>query len=131
MSGFDMYIYVIARKDGDDVSGPVKVGITKSLGGRLSALQTGSPHELVVVHALRVPTRDIATEMEECFHGTQRAHRMKGEWFDLDPYDAVVKLCLHFRFLVQLQVDDPAYHERIFEACGVNDAPGIGGRVTQ
>ena len=74
-----VYVYVIGRE-----RGPVKVGITASLGGRLAILQTGCPFKLTLFHAHAARNRDHAIWHEQSFHESYAEDRLIGEWFKLD-----------------------------------------------
>lgn len=68
-------IYIIGWSD----DGPVKVGIARDLKSRLSAIQTGCPFRLRVLHA--VPAGRFAQMVEAETHRTLAEHRLEGEWF--------------------------------------------------
>jgi predicted GIY-YIG superfamily endonuclease len=73
------FIYVIGREEG-----PVKVGITSSLGSRLSAIQTGCHFKIEILHYRECVDRSQALEHESIFHDVYACHRLAGEWFDLE-----------------------------------------------
>ena len=73
------FIYVIGRQQG-----PVKIGITKSLGSRLSALQTGCPFKLSLLAAYERPSWRNAKAHELFIHGGMEDMRLQGEWFRCD-----------------------------------------------
>lgn len=78
------YLYII----GEAAPGcrTVKVGVTQSLAGRLSSLQTGHHSRLMVHRAYPFPDRESANRAERRFH---IAHGddcgMCGEWFGMPP----------------------------------------------
>lgn len=74
-----MYIYAIGNEDG-----PVKIGITYELGGRLRALRTSCPFPIEIIHAERMPSRSKARRMETVIHAVYREKRLCGEWFSID-----------------------------------------------
>ena len=78
------FIYVIGRQDG-----PVKVGITSSPGGRLSAIQTGCPFHVSILHLTACRDRSEALLHERSFHEICDDKRLAGEWFDMDAELAV------------------------------------------
>lgn len=82
-------VYVISAMDGDLPASPCKVGLTKHLAARLRTLQTGSAYRLEVIAAFRMPNRSYAEAVESAFHSCWAQQRLIGEWFDLDPYEAV------------------------------------------
>jgi predicted GIY-YIG superfamily endonuclease len=78
------FIYVIGREEG-----PVKVGITSSLGSRLSAIQTGCHFKIEILHYRECADRSQALEHEGIFHDVYASHRLAGEWFDLEAVFAI------------------------------------------
>jgi hypothetical protein len=87
------YVYVVAHSRADGLHGPVKIGITSSLGSRLTGLQTGNPNQIAVAHVFAFPTRDQALKIEKTFHEDYAEHRLSGEWFNVTPFDALEGLC--------------------------------------
>lgn len=63
---------------------PVKVGIAIDPARRLAALQTGHPERLRLHQHIPVAA-GRAREIERLCHLCLADHRMKGEWFDVDP----------------------------------------------
>lgn len=57
-------------------SGPVKIGFTTDLDGRMSALRTSSATPIVVLTTVEGDKRT-----EHYFHGMLEEHRTYGEWF--------------------------------------------------
>jgi len=74
-----MYVYAIGNEDG-----PVKIGITNKLGGRLRAIRTGCPIPIEIIHAAKMPSRSRARRMEAVIHAAYRENRLCGEWFSID-----------------------------------------------
>ena len=66
------YIYIVRR--GED--GPVKIGRTKDIKKRISALQISSPDKLRVVAQFPAPEW-----VEDRLHSVLTSHRLSGEWF--------------------------------------------------
>lgn len=95
-------VYVIAHKDGDVTRGPVKVGISSDPQRRVFQLQSGNPHELQLVYAFLVPSRELAASIERCFHETTD-NRMVGEWFDMSAWEAARKL--YSAFVISMWMD--------------------------
>lgn len=98
----DVFIYVIAVKEGGEFKSPVKVGVSASPFGRLDALQTACPHDLGIVGVLSYPNREMARQMEDCFHQTHKAERRRGEWFDIEPQKALSIVRLQARFAIDM-----------------------------
>lgn len=65
-------VYFIQRQ-----SGPIKIGFTKNLKQRLSALRTSSAEPLTLLG--HIPG---GKEIEAELHARLSAHRLKGEWFN-------------------------------------------------
>lgn len=93
----DCYVYVVGTIRNGLMDRPVKVGITNSPNSRLKAIQTGSPDEVAFVWVFAMPNKQIARHIETCFHETQVKHRLRGEWFAIDPLIAVQLMCLNIR----------------------------------
>jgi len=93
-------IYVMAVRNGQEISGPVKVGITSNPGLRLAQFQTACPYEMLIVRTFQAPDREIAREIEKCFHATQREHLLRGEWFNLQPNIACGILAFQIRMAI-------------------------------
>jgi hypothetical protein len=89
----EYYVYIIAHSDPKGPEGPVKVGITKSLAARLASIQTGNWRRVEIVHAFRLQNRDVAVRAERGFHEGFAENRMAGEWFGIEPFDALEGLC--------------------------------------
>ena len=60
----------------DTVTQAIKIGRSKKPKGRLSELQTGNPHKLVILGTVAG-----AANEEASFHGKFVQHRLEGEWF--------------------------------------------------
>ena len=97
----ERFLYVIAHIRNRQMSGPVKVGVTGTPLRRLEQLQTGSPHQLVLLHAFRC---DVATagRCERLIHKAFAPRNAVGEWFDVDPLYAVIAAA----FLVSANIED-------------------------
>lgn len=81
-----MFIYVIG--------GPghrQKIGFSKNVDRRLRSLQTGNPAVLQIHHMEPVP-EDRVRVLERKLHRELNHKRLKGEWFDIGPEDAVLFL---------------------------------------
>lgn len=72
------YVYAIGR-----IEGPVKVGVSSSPEGRVSALQTGCPFEIRLLHATKCRDRNEAFRQEQECHMSLERSRLIGEWFDV------------------------------------------------
>lgn len=81
----ETFVYVMARKNADGLSGPCKVGITSGLDGRLEQIRTASPFDVKLAAWFSFPTRSTAREVEHAFHAVKKELRLHGEWFDVEP----------------------------------------------
>src|SRR5688572_30552615 len=88
------HVYIISRILNGQLSQPVKIGVSDTPVLRLRELQTGSPHPLVIVRAFRCPSRPVANEIEKDMHRRLKEDCENGEWFNIDPIQAVVCLAL-------------------------------------
>jgi len=85
------WVYVIGHQHA--VHGDVvKVGISANVEARLGGLQTGSCEELTLFFCARLPDRDTAKQTESLFHSFYDDRRLKGEWFALEPGQAMFGL---------------------------------------
>jgi hypothetical protein len=117
------YIYLIAHQTETGIVGPVKIGISKTLSGRLSQLQTGNPRKVVVAMYLPLPNREMAAIFESAFHEVMAKHRMEGEWFDMSPYSALIALTQNVRSGLQHFLgDDEELLEEALAACRLLEA---------
>ena len=73
------YIYGIV----DDGS-RIKIGISKDPKSRRRDLQVANPRPLTLPWTVLAPNRTIAESVERKIHRHLKAHRIAGEWFDLD-----------------------------------------------
>lgn len=77
------YVYVIGADDG-----PQKIGVANDPKGRLSIFQVGNPTTLVISAAEPV-TREQAFAVEHYAHQLLKERRVRGEWFDVSPIEAI------------------------------------------
>jgi hypothetical protein len=106
------FVYVMAVRHGQEISAPVKVGISSKPKARLLIFQTSCPSELVLVRTFRFPDRPIAAWLEACFHDTQKKHRLRGEWFNLQPHDACDIVGVHTHWALCLFCPEFTKEER-------------------
>jgi Meiotically up-regulated gene 113 len=104
-NSLDVNVYIIGINRDDGIGGPCKVGISNNVRGRLLNLQCASPFELKVFRTFRMPSREIAIEIEQCFHKTQVKNRLRGEWFDLSPEDVCITLILQISWAIDFLTD--------------------------
>ena len=90
----ECFVYVIARLDEcEKVRAPVKVGITTNPNERLGAIRTSSPHKVDFAWKFKFRSVSLAEKIEARFHRENSAHRLNGEWFDIDPLEAIRGVC--------------------------------------
>ncbi len=118
------HVYLVGFRSPDGrLSGPVKVGITTDVEKRLKSIQTGSPRRLFLGAYLSTPNREIALAMESCFHEIFDAHRMSGEWFDMEPAIALKGLCDTFASAFDhFLSEDQSVYDAACERSGLNAA---------
>ena len=78
------YLYIIAGN-----TAPSKVGIANNPEHRLKALQTGNP-TLLKIHLI-IPCDNVRA-LERILHKKLGRYRLKGEWFDLSPEQAILEV---------------------------------------
>lgn len=74
------YVYLVQAEDG-----PVKIGVTNDLDGRMSGLQTGTPMELKLRYFVECFTEAVAYRLEKLLHERYQEFLVRGEWFNVDP----------------------------------------------
>lgn len=118
--GNTCFVYIIAHEESGGVVGPVKVGIGANPSVRLNSLQTGNPKPLRLHRSFAVPNREIALQLEQAFHATQKDTRLCGEWFNLTPGKADFLMHLNLRIALDKQTDlsDAEVRQAMDLACG-------------
>ena len=71
------HLYIIQS----DVSGAIKIGISKNPKNRMRQLQTGSPYKLKLLTIVN-GRGDLERSLHESLNSYKKA--CKGEWFDFD-----------------------------------------------
>lgn len=66
---------------------PIKIGMTNSsnLNSRVNDYKTSSPYGIELIGFIQTPT---PSQMESKLHGLLKDVRLKGEWFDIDKFQA-------------------------------------------
>lgn len=88
------FVYVIARRDGDALGPPCKVGISASPAVRLEAIQTAAPFKLGLYAVFLPPGGYSAHMLERDLHGVFADFNAHGEWFNISPKKAAFTLAL-------------------------------------
>ncbi len=72
-------LYVIQ----DPASGHLKIGKAFDPEDRLSQFQTGTPHQLTILHTHSCEDDEEAPALETMVHRILAEHRVRGEWFNV------------------------------------------------
>lgn len=114
----DCFVYVISIDD----LGLSKIGVSRYPESRLRQLRTGSPFEMRIAHAYRIPSKEIAHLLEGAFHRKERASRTSGEWFKIPAEDAVVNMLMNIMsYLVVTVGISPRDVDRAIACAGIPD----------
>lgn len=107
------YIYIVATVKDGIASAPVKVGITKSISTRFNTLKTASAYPLEVYAALPFPSREDAQKLEWAFHKVMDRRRLNGEWFNIEPHDAMRAMVENIKgyLTIHLELDEDLVNE--------------------
>lgn len=76
------HVYLIQSLE----DGYYKIGVSQSPIKRLSALQTGNPSELKLIHSF---PSEYANKIEKTLHNQLSHCKKEGEWFDISLPDAL------------------------------------------
>ena len=109
----DRHVYVICFEDDKGLRGPVKVGVSAEPERRLRALQTASPYPLALAAAFYCPG-GLAELVEQCIRDTERDRALMGEWFDIEPREAVQLVNLATRVIMRAGFHTTAEEEAAF-----------------
>lgn len=124
----EYFVYVMAKKDGESISAPVKIGMAKNPKTRVQEIGTSCPFRLEVAVHLSMPSKTMARALERAFHATQADRRLHGEWFDIEPEEAIRLLCFGYRVLLEKLCPGDERMPKILERSGINAAEKIVGR---
>lgn len=93
------YMYLICPLSADGkAEGPCKIGISRNPAGRLRTLQTAWPRKLIIYELWDFPKHGAAREAEEMMHYAFAQERAAGEWFNVEPKDAMWKVTIWFHW---------------------------------
>ena len=73
------YVYLIRSEEG-----LFKIGVSNNPKSRLKALQSATPHNLTLIHAVQT---NISRKIELYLHGYYHTRAIRGEWFALSDSD--------------------------------------------
>lgn len=86
----DHFVYIMAHIDDDGcLSAPTKIGISKHPKKRLKQIRREEEGTIVLVSTYTFWKREHAERVEKAFHKACAVHCERGEWFDINPGDAV------------------------------------------
>jgi hypothetical protein len=131
------YVYVVQWGD----AGPVKIGQAIDPRLRLAELQCANWNELRLVAVVPFVKEGMAQIIEPAAHALAGEYRLRGEWFDLEPIEAIsavlaaakhcnievwplvesvarCKLARKEALHSQLQAEDEANRQRLRVQCG-------------
>jgi len=97
------YLYLICAIKGEEVSAPCKVGISQNPAKRLKGLQTAYPYKLIIYELWDFSNRSEVLAGEELAHASLAEHRLSGEWFSIEPKEALFKITLWFKWAAAMQ----------------------------
>lgn len=86
-------VYILTTMDGASYCKPVKIGYASDPKKRLGSLQSGNPRRLKLLFYFPLPYRELARLVEKSFHKTMKRRALLGEWYEIEPADAVRLLC--------------------------------------
>ena len=90
MSEQPAFIYIISTVRDGEPCAPVKIGVSNNPASRLASLQTACPYDIELTYAFSAHTeRDMAGIIETVSHQVGDKVRLRGEWFDVHPFDAI------------------------------------------
>ncbi|PAQ00891.1 GIY-YIG nuclease family protein [Mesorhizobium mediterraneum] len=78
------FVYIVGA-----ASGPQKIGVANNPEERRSVLQVASLTDLLAVHQVSMP-RKTAFLVERHAHWLLRGRRVRGEWFNVSPQEAII-----------------------------------------
>lgn len=86
----DHHVYIMGHLDPSGfIDGPTKVGISKNPLARLKQVQRDEAGHIVLVAQFGFWKRGHARWVEAAFHRVCAVHRLRGEWFDIQPMHVV------------------------------------------
>lgn len=94
------FLYLIATNHAGVFTGPVKIGVTRSLVSRLRSIQTCSPYRLSLYEWWDVGDADVAVLLERDAHAIMAPERLHGEWFNAEPEHARFWIEAHLWFVL-------------------------------
>lgn len=83
------HLYLIAGTVGRR---PCKVGISENVAGRLRNIQTACPLRHRLMEVWNFGGRIAAQQAEKYAHDFLMDRRLRGEWFDIEAFEAIVRL---------------------------------------
>lgn len=125
------HLYVMAAMRDDGPGAPVKVGISNAPEKRLATINTASPFRVSLFRTFRLPNRNVAATLERMFHDVKKEHRLNGEWFQMEPTEAITGLSFAFAFAYIEIMQRPRHRiQEWFEFIGMPEAVFVDGDQT-
>lgn len=97
------YLYVVSKDDG---AGPCKVGITRDPAKRLKGLQTAAPYKLVFAELWDFEDPGYPRFAEDMAHAALKSFRMHGEWFQVEPSEAIARITIWMLWAARASAQD-------------------------
>lgn len=122
---YGLYVVAILPDGEDGPASPIKIGISDDPITRLSALQMGSFFKLVVYQHWWLAGKLVAVNVERAFKDKYREFNIRGEWFDLEPNEAVKLAAQQLsdigpRFYTEASLIEKMRKEALKEGQGMN-----------
>jgi len=117
----ECFVYIICHvKDGEDV-GPVKIGMSDRPEYRLGNLRSGNPSRIRLYKKISAPNRDYALFLEGGFHAMLVSRKLQGEWFDLEPKEAMGLMAVNYIFFLSSMGVQGEQRKEIMKNLGFED----------
>lgn len=120
----DHHVYILAFLRNPFLCGPCKIGISKDVQKRLRQVRRDEgDNDIICISVHAFWKRAHAFQVEQAFHRACASSRHHGEWFNLNPADAVVLMarCLNeftARVLGAVEQDDIEFAQDHFSTPG-------------
>lgn len=98
------YVYLINELNTNNY----KIGISKKPAseGRIKNLQTGNHNELVIIYEIK---SKCYTTLEKALHRGYSHNHLRGEWFNLDDPDTIIKEIIKTNNNLELLLEKSTY----------------------
>jgi hypothetical protein len=98
------YVYLINQLNTNNY----KIGISKkpTSEGRIKNLQTGNHNELITIYEIK---SKCYTTLEKTLHRTYYHNHLRGEWFNLENPDVIIKEIIKINNNLELLLEKSTY----------------------